>query len=70
MRSIFKRLDADVGRTEICVRRIGQLTDGRVSQALLRENCCLLYSLFQFNVSGDSASLGKKVKLRRKAFFN
>lgn len=60
-RSIFKRLDADVGKREIHARKIGQLTDGKVSQALFKENCSLLY-LFQYNLSGDSASLEKEVK--------
>lgn len=58
VRSIVKRLDADVGKLEICARKIGQLTDGIVSQALFRENYSLLHNIFQFNLSGDSASLG------------
>lgn len=47
LRSIFKRLNGDVGKPEIRAGRIGQLTDGRVNKILFKENYSLLYNLFQ-----------------------
>lgn len=71
IRFVLKRLDAEVGKPEICARRTGQLTDGRREPSLVQRRLLfLLYYLFQFNLSEDSASLKKKkVKLRRKALF-
>lgn len=44
-RFIFKSLDADVGKPEICARRTKELADGRASQALFKENYCLFYTI-------------------------